>query len=214
MAWGDESCQNIDPRLRDTLATTRSSATPVDLAIRNTCNVTAAEVVQCCIHAWVSEVCRPNQELKSVEKELLLQGETKRITLYLQGDAFHFHDTGWIAEEGKYEIGGCFSSRRLKKSFHRNSVVVELGDLECSLFGCCFEHFKTHSVRHMGGEKGGKDSKANKKMAASMLHRTPLRSLVLFSQGMLTCSQLNMNLSLVNLQHVKLFKLMFRKTPI
>lgn len=67
----------------------------------------AAEVAQIYVKDCKVSVPRPLKELKGYEKVFLKKGETKRITILLNEDAFSFYDTdkkNFVIEKGDFEI--------------------------------------------------------------------------------------------------------------
>lgn len=66
----------------------------VTFDISNTGKMDAAEVAQVYVHDVKSSVPRPYKELKGYEKVFLKKGETKRVTIELEDDAFSYYDMG------------------------------------------------------------------------------------------------------------------------
>jgi len=94
----------------------------VSFTIKNTGKVSGKEVVQLYIADKVSSVDRPLKELKHFDKIELKAGESKTISFTITKQDLAFWDideSGWKAEQGKFEILIGSSSRdiRLKKSF-------------------------------------------------------------------------------------------------
>ena len=76
-----------------------------------------AEVVQLYVHAAAPGVYRPEQELRAFAKVRLEPGETRRVRLKLDDDAFAAYDRAagrWIVEAGDYEIRVGASSRDIR----------------------------------------------------------------------------------------------------
>ncbi len=79
----------------------------VSFDIRNTGRMDASEVAQVYVHDVQSSVPRPYKELKGYEKVFLKKGETKRITIELNEDAFSYYDMDgqrFMVEKGDFEI--------------------------------------------------------------------------------------------------------------
>lgn len=59
------------------------------------------------VHDVKSSVPRPYKELKGYEKVFLKKGETKRVTIELEDDAFSYYDMDkqrFVVEKGDFEI--------------------------------------------------------------------------------------------------------------
>lgn len=79
----------------------------VSFELKNTGKMNAAEVAQIYVKDCKASVPRPLKELKGYEKVFLKKGETKRITILLNEDAFSFYDTdkkNFVIEKGDFEI--------------------------------------------------------------------------------------------------------------
>ena len=79
----------------------------VTFDISNTGKMDAAEVAQVYVHDVKSSVSRPYKELKGYEKVFLKKGETKRVTIELEDDAFSYYDMDkqrFVVEKGDFEI--------------------------------------------------------------------------------------------------------------
>ena len=88
----------------------------VSLDVRNAGERTGKEVVQVYVHDAESTLARPEQELKAFTKVELQAGESKRVQLHLESEAFRYYDPskgGWIVEPGRFEIRVGNSSRNL-----------------------------------------------------------------------------------------------------
>jgi beta-glucosidase len=84
----------------------RAGAT-VDCAITNTGARAGAEVVQLYLAPQSPSVVRPVKELKGFAKVELKPGETKRVSLPLNGRSFAYYAPdrrGWVAEAGTYTV--------------------------------------------------------------------------------------------------------------
>jgi beta-glucosidase len=94
----------------------------VSFDVRNTGHREAAEVAELYVGDTHASVPRPVKELKGFVKVNLKPGQTKRITLTLDRQAFSFYDTtkkGWSAEPGDFTIlvGGSSDNIQLKGKF-------------------------------------------------------------------------------------------------
>lgn len=85
----------------------KKAVVKVALDVTNTGQKEGAEVVELYVHDPVSKVDRPYKELKNFEKVWLKAGETKRIEMTLQADAFRYYDERchqWVLERGVFDI--------------------------------------------------------------------------------------------------------------
>ena len=88
----------------------------VTFDISHTGKMDTAEVAQVYVHDVKSSVPRPYKELKGYEKVFLKKGETKRVTIELEDDAFSYYDMDkqrFVVEKGDFEILVGTSSERL-----------------------------------------------------------------------------------------------------
>jgi endonuclease/exonuclease/phosphatase family metal-dependent hydrolase len=79
----------------------------VSFTLTNTGQRTAAEVAQIYVGEQNPTVLRPLKELKGYAKVLLKKGESERVTLHLDNDAFAFYDVNchdWRVNPGKFNI--------------------------------------------------------------------------------------------------------------
>ncbi len=77
----------------------------------------AAEVAQVYIHDKESSIVRPEKELKGYEKVFLKKGETKRITVELDEEAFRYYDVlkhDFVVEPGEFDVMVGASSRDIR----------------------------------------------------------------------------------------------------
>lgn len=75
--------------------------------IKNKGKMDAAEVAQVYVHDVECSVPRPLKELKGYEKVFLKKGETQRLSIVLQEDAFSYYDMNqhrFVVEKGAFEI--------------------------------------------------------------------------------------------------------------
>lgn len=79
----------------------------VSLEVKNTGKMDAAEIVQVYVQDIKSSVPRPLKELKGYDKVYLKKGETGRVTISLDKDAFAFYDINsrqFVVERGEFAI--------------------------------------------------------------------------------------------------------------
>ena len=104
---------------------TNMSVTPgnqsaaVTLTLTNTGKVAGAEVVQVYVKDDKSSLRRPEKELKGFEKVFLKAGESKKITIQLNKDAFQYYDDNkgqWVLEPGSFTIMAASSSGDIRAS--------------------------------------------------------------------------------------------------
>lgn len=221
----------------------------VEVLIKNTGQMAAAEVVQLYVNDCETSIYRPEQELKGFTKLTLQKGETKTAKFALNKDCFSFWDVGhkgWIVEPGDFEIRLAASSRdiRLTKTitiksgktptaraklthpckagasentpdsdddffcmlerpippppqahlanFHLNSLLDELHG---SRLGRSLQNLV---VRAMQKEMDNPDDPDQMLLANALAMNTPLRSLVIFSRGLLVFGVMNVILHLLN----------------
>lgn len=79
----------------------------VSFDVKNTGRMDASEVAQVYVRDVESSVPRPLKDLKGYEKVFLKKGETKRVTIVLDKDAFSYYDMNrhqFVVERGAFEI--------------------------------------------------------------------------------------------------------------
>ncbi|NLF40092.1 hypothetical protein GX586_11640 [bacterium] len=89
----------------------------VTFDVRNAGTRAGAETAQVYVHDVEAAVPRPPKELKGFAKVLLQPGETKRVTVTLDRDAFAYYDAAkkdWAVEPGVFEILVGASSRDIR----------------------------------------------------------------------------------------------------
>ena len=101
----------------------------VTVRVTNTGGRAGKEVVQLYVRDLESSVARPVRELKAFAKVSLEPGESRTVTLTLDGSAFAYwsivaHD--WVVESGRFEIAVGRSSRDLPL---RTEVAIVGSDL-------------------------------------------------------------------------------------
>ncbi len=92
----------------------------VKFDVKNTSNVTGAEIVQVYVRDVISNVYRPKYELKGFDKKQIKPNETVTFKIVLDERAFAFYSTAkdcWTVENGKFEIlvGASCEDIRLKQ---------------------------------------------------------------------------------------------------
>jgi beta-glucosidase len=93
----------------------------VSFTLKNTSNLSGAEVAQLYVKDGHSSVERPEKELKAFRKVFLKPGESKVISLNLSVDGFKYYSETqkqWVLEPGKFDIlvGGGSGDIQLNKS--------------------------------------------------------------------------------------------------
>jgi len=89
----------------------------VECEITNTGSREGAEVVQVYVQPKKAQVLRPSKELKGFLKVALKPGETKKVSIALNGRSFAYYapeKKGWVVEAGEYGILVGSSSRDLR----------------------------------------------------------------------------------------------------
>lgn len=79
----------------------------VSFTVKNTGKMTGAEVAQVYVHDNESALPRPEKELKEFAKVNLKPGESKRVTVTLDRDAFSYYNPdkqGFVMEPGRFTI--------------------------------------------------------------------------------------------------------------
>jgi beta-glucosidase len=101
-----------------------SGTISVSFSVKNIGSKAGAEVAQIYLGKdGSSSVVRPIRELKGFAKVYLYPGESTRITVRLDEEAFAYYDTvsaGWVNEPGVYDIWVGASSRDLRLSGNVN----------------------------------------------------------------------------------------------
>jgi beta-glucosidase len=91
----------------------------VSFTLKNTGKISGAEVVQLYVKDDHSSVMRPEKELKAFKKVYLKPGQSQRIILSLNADAFKYYSEtkkAWVFEPGKFEVlvGAASNDIKLK----------------------------------------------------------------------------------------------------
>jgi beta-glucosidase len=79
----------------------------VTVDVTNTGDVAGKETVQVYVHDVAARLVRPLKELKGFAKVALRPGETRTVTIELDGRAFAYYDPAyhqWVTESGAFEI--------------------------------------------------------------------------------------------------------------
>nr|WP_313639392.1 glycoside hydrolase family 3 C-terminal domain-containing protein [Paenibacillus sp.] len=160
--------------------------------VTNTGTMQGKEIVQLYVKDVLSNVVRPDKELKGFAKVDLLPGESKLVSFTLDSRAFAYYNVelkDWHVETGEFEILVGPSSQEivfaervvvestviLSKTYTRNST---LGDLMGDPQGAAI-------IQSMMAQAGGMMSmmQDGSDMMMAMMRYMPLRALVAFSQG-------------------------------
>ena len=89
----------------------------VSFSLKNTGKLNGSEVAQLYVSAIDPKIERAPKELKAFRKIFLKAGETAKVEMNIDKDAFSYYDTGkkdWTTDPGKYEILIGSSSRDIK----------------------------------------------------------------------------------------------------
>jgi beta-glucosidase len=102
----------------------------VEFDLTNTGRRAGAEVPQIYVQEVNPSLPRPPKELKGFAKVWLQPGQTQRVSIRLDRNAFAFYDPdkkGWVAEKGDYKILAGSSSRdiRLQGVYQLTQTVFE-----------------------------------------------------------------------------------------
>jgi beta-glucosidase len=167
----------------------------VSVKVTNTGTMQGKEVVQLYVKDILSNVVRPEKELKGFAKVDLQPGETKLVNFTLDSRAFAYYNVKlkkWHVETGEFEILVGASSQEimlaesvvvestapLPKSYTRNSTVGDLmGDPQAAVV---IQGMLTQAGEMMPMLQDGSD------MMIEMMRNMPLRAMVAFSQGAMT----------------------------
>ena len=100
----------------------------VTFSLKNTGNVTGAEVAQLYIGKSSDVIFRPNKELKGFKKVFLQPGETQRVTIAFDDKSFRYYNVvadSWEEESGEYKIAIGSSSMDIKLC----GVIMRVGTI-------------------------------------------------------------------------------------
>ncbi len=145
----------------------------VSVDVTNTGNLAGKEIVQFYVHDRAAALQRPPKELKGFAKVELQPGETKTVTLHLDGRAFAYYNPAykqWVTEDGEFDIlvGASAADIRLAVTVAMRSTQ----NLPCVLnrfsttrewlddrrgkvvFGPVFEQITEQMAVMMGGGEG------------------------------------------------------------
>lgn len=177
----------------------------VSVDVTNTGRFKGKEVVQIYVSAPESRIIRPVKELREFAKTELAPGETKTVTFRLGKRAFAYWNTqihDWHVESGTYEIMAGTSSREIlctsKVSLH-STTDLPICFTTNTTFGDLMEFPRSMEILKpflslpglsFSGDNEESDAAAgaiSKEMMMAMMRYMPLRGLVSFSGGRLTC---------------------------
>jgi len=99
--------------------TTQGRSAVVSLSLTNSGRVAGAEVVQVYVKQNHCTLRRPEKELKGFEKVFLQPGETRKVTITLQKDAFQYYNDlrhAWVADAGDFTISCGSASDDIRAS--------------------------------------------------------------------------------------------------
>ena len=112
---------------------TGNAGVQVSFNLKNTGNYDAAEIAQVYAGAVKASVPRPLKELKGFEKVFLKKGETKRVAIDLDREAFSFYDVDtqqFVVEPGEFEIrvasSACDRDLKWKQTIVYSNIPVAL----------------------------------------------------------------------------------------
>lgn len=172
-----------------------SDTLQVSVKVTNTGTMQGKEIVQLYVKDILSNVVRPEKELKGFAKIDLQPGETKVVNFTLDSRAFAYYNVklkDWHVETGEFEILVGASSEEimltesvvvestapLPKSYTRNSTVGDLmGDPQAA---AVIQAMLTQAGEMMPMLQDGSD------MMIEMMRNMPIRAMVMFSQGAMT----------------------------
>lgn len=164
----------------------------VSVKVTNTGAMQGKEVVQLYVKDVLSNVVRPEKELKGFAKVDLQPGETKQVSFTLDSRAFAYYNVklkDWHVETGEFEILVGTSSQELvlaervvvestvilPKSYTRNSTIGDLmGDPQAAAI---IQGMLSQAGEMMPMLQDGSD------MMIEMMRNMPIRAMVMFSQG-------------------------------
>ncbi|MBY3618391.1 glycosyl hydrolase [Acinetobacter sp. CUI P1] len=164
----------------------------VSVKVTNTGAMQGKEIVQLYVNDVLSNVVRPDKELKGFAKVDLLPGETKLVSFALDSRAFAYYNVelrDWHVETGEFEILVGTSSQELvlaervvvestvilPKSYTRNSTIGDLmGDPQAAAI---IQGMLSQAGEMMPMLQDGSD------MMIEMMRNMPIRAMVMFSQG-------------------------------
>lgn len=179
----------------------------VSVKVTNTGAMQGKEVVQLYVKDVLSNVVRPEKELKGFAKVDLQPGETKQVSFTLDSRAFAYYNVklkDWHVETGEFEILVGASSQEillvesvvvestvpLAKSYTRNSTIGDLmGDPQAAAI---IQAMLSQAGEMMPMLQDGSD------MMMEMMRNMPIRAMVMFSQGAMTEQGLDELINLLN----------------
>ncbi|WP_339265896.1 glycoside hydrolase family 3 C-terminal domain-containing protein [Paenibacillus sp. FSL R5-0470] len=179
----------------------------VSVKVTNTGAMQGKEVVQLYVKDVLSNVVRPEKELKGFAKVDLQPGETKQVSFTLDSRAFAYYNVklkDWHVETGEFEVLVGASSQEillvesvivestvsLAKSYTRNSTIGDLmGDPQAAAI---IQAMLSQAGEMMPMLQDGSD------MMIEMMRNMPIRAMVMFSQGAMTEQGLDELINLLN----------------
>ncbi|MEK4294449.1 beta-glucosidase family protein [Paenibacillus sp. FSL R5-0914] len=179
----------------------------VSVKVTNTGAMQGKEVVQLYVKDVLSNVVRPEKELKGFAKVDLQPGETKQVSFTLDSRAFAYYNVklkDWHVETGEFEVLVGASSQEillvesvvvestvsLAKSYTRNSTIGDLmGDPQAAAI---IQAMLSQAGEMMPMLQDGSE------MMIEMMRNMPIRAMVMFSQGAMTEQGLDELINLLN----------------
>ncbi|HSD84276.1 MAG TPA: glycoside hydrolase family 3 C-terminal domain-containing protein, partial [Anaerolineae bacterium] len=178
----------------------------VTVDVTNTGDFAGREIVQVYVHDHKSGLVRPQKELKGFAKVELQPGETKFVSIQLDGRAFAYYHPEykqWITEDGDFDILIAASAADIR---HSLTVTLESTlQLPCVLdkestirewmadprgkavLGSFYAQIEAQSRKLFGGgdERYGNENAIGMDVM-DMMNDMPLVSVLMFQQGALT----------------------------
>ncbi|MDX8045625.1 glycoside hydrolase family 3 C-terminal domain-containing protein [Gracilibacillus sp. S3-1-1] len=170
----------------------------VSVTVKNTGKVAGKEVVQLYVKDVISNVNRPEKELKSFTKVALEPGQEENVTFTLDKRSFAYYNVDladWYVESGEFVIMIGKSSQEivleetvtvestveLPVTVHRNTLMGDL--MKNDKYK---EEAKALLANSPLASMGAEEEQAGSEMMEAMMQNMPLRAMVTFSGGAFT----------------------------
>ncbi|MFV8326622.1 glycoside hydrolase family 3 C-terminal domain-containing protein [Flavobacterium sp. ZS1P14] len=177
-----------------------TDAITISIKVKNTGKVPGKEVAELYVHEQVTEISRPENELKHFEKVALLPGEEKTVTFQLTSRDFAYFNSkshDWAIKSGKFDIRIGGSSRDLPL---QQTIDIQSTKTPKIIFTreSLFKEFKNapnsaalyaQLVQSFTGENKKAQTEDEKKAASfleAMLADMPINKFLLLSGGKFT----------------------------
>lgn len=168
----------------------------VSIDVTNTGFIAGKEIVQLYVAPAHAGVSRPARELEGFEKVCLEAGETKTVTFALDFRSFAYYEVRiheWFVEEGPYSIEIGASSRDIRAAknvtVHATKRIPKIftinTPLEDVMQNAAGKAFVDQILEGFKAMMGG-DGASGGEFLFEMMKSSPLRALMMFSQGALT----------------------------